>query len=67
VKFDNVPVEYVEAFVELARTENQALLVKLNKWLARHDRDSSPSVQGTGKACLGVGVYYFEDVDPSGE
>jgi uncharacterized protein (UPF0297 family) len=67
VKYDNIPVEYVQAFRELARTENQALLVKLNKWLARHDRDSSPSVQGTGKACLGVGVYYFEDVHPSTE
>jgi hypothetical protein len=63
VKYDNVPANYVEEFRALAGRENQALLVKLNKWLAKHDRDSTPSVAGAGTACLGVGVYYFEQVD----
>jgi hypothetical protein len=37
------------------------LLLELNDWLARHDRDANPEVSGSGKMSAGVGIYYFEE------
>ncbi|MGB1012470.1 MAG: DUF6502 family protein [Thiolinea sp.] len=36
--------------------------MQLNDWLAQHDRDTNPQVQGTGTVQAGVGIYYFEEV-----
>ena len=61
VAYDNVPVEAAEKFRSLSAEKAQQLLESLDRWLARHDRDSNPSVDGTGKKKVGLGVYYFED------
>ncbi len=61
VAYDNLPVEAVEAFRGIAARHGQALLDELGDWLARHDRDNRPDVEGTGRMRAGVGVFLFEE------
>ncbi|HET7764106.1 MAG TPA: DUF6502 family protein [Burkholderiales bacterium] len=61
VMYDNVPAEAVEAFRQLSAKQAQQLLEHLDKWLARHDRDTNPAAPGTGRVRTGVGIYYFEE------
>ena len=66
VCYDNIPEEFLEQFKTLTSEESQALLEKLNKWLAARDRDVTPGVQGRGRKRVGLGIYYFEeDVESS--
>ncbi len=61
VAYDNLPVEAVDAFRAIAARHGQALLDELGDWLARHDRDNRPDVEGTGRMRAGVGVFLFEE------
>ncbi|MBU1192226.1 MAG: hypothetical protein KKE76_10955 [Gammaproteobacteria bacterium] len=61
VAYDNLPAEVLPIFRELAAEEGQALLEKLNLWLAEHDRDTNPDVSGSGRNRAGIGIYYFEE------
>jgi hypothetical protein len=61
VEYDNLPDEALEPFRELASGRAQELLLQLNDWLAKHDRDATPSVGGTGRNRAGLGIYYFEE------
>jgi hypothetical protein len=61
VMYDNVPAEAVEEFRQLSAKQAQQLLEHLDKWLARHDRDTNPATSGTGRARTGIGIYYFEE------
>jgi hypothetical protein len=36
-------------------------LEKLDRWLAQHDRDSNPKIEGAGRKRVGLGIYYFEE------
>lgn len=63
VMYDNLPAEAVERFRPLAGRRAQMLLEALDRWLARQDRDVTPSVRGTGRVRAGVGIYYFEEPD----
>ena len=48
-------------FHELAGQSAQKLLEDLDKWLSANDRDTNPNVNGTGRYCSGLGIYYFEE------
>jgi len=61
VAYDNLPEEAVEEFRELTALHAQELLERLDRWLARRDRDVNPNAGGTGRKRLGLGIYYFED------
>jgi hypothetical protein len=61
VTYDNLPVEAVDAFRTLSARHAQELIELLGDWLARHDRDTNPAVEGTGRMRAGVGVFYFEE------
>jgi hypothetical protein len=61
VMYDNVPVEALEEFRRMSGTHAQALLERLDKWLAQHDRDTHPETRGTGQIRTGIGIYYFEE------
>ena len=61
VMYDNVPRESVAAFRALSAEQAQALLEAMDKWLAQHDRDVNPSVPGTERVRVGIGIYYFEE------
>lgn len=66
VMYDNVPVEAAQEFQRLSADQAQAFLEHIDRWLSRRDRDVNPSVSGTGRKRVGIGVYYFEDdVQPS--
>jgi hypothetical protein len=61
VMYDNVPTEAVPEFRVVSTEQLQALMEGMDKWLAKHDRDMSPTVKGTGRMRVGVGIYYFEE------
>lgn len=61
VKYDNLPEEILPQFRVMAAKSAQSLLEKLDRWLARHDRDVNPAVKGTGRQAAGLGIYYFEE------
>jgi len=67
VSYDNLPQEAVEAFRTLGARKAQGLLEEMDRWLARHDRDSNPEAKGSGRMRSGFGIYYFDenlDEDP---
>ena len=39
----------------------QVLLEQFDQWLSQHDRDVQPSVDGSGRMRVGIGIYYFEE------
>jgi hypothetical protein len=61
VMYDNVPRDAAAAFRALSAQQAQALLEAMDQWLAQHDRDVNPSVQGAERVRVGVGIYYFEE------
>jgi hypothetical protein len=65
VSYDNLPEEALPVFQAMAAESAQNLLEKLDHWLAGHDRDTHPEIQGTGRHCAGLGIYYFQK--PYGE
>lgn len=67
VAYDNLPDQALPAFRALAAEDGQALLEKLNVWLAEHDRDTNPAVSGSGRNRAGIGIYYFEESQDEGE
>lgn len=60
VAYDNLPNEALPAFRDLSAQQAQALLEKLNEWLAERDRDTNPDATGSGRNTAGLGIYYFE-------
>lgn len=61
VSYDNIPEEFLEQFKRVSSEESQALLEKLDKWLAIRDRDVNPDLKGRGRKRVGLGIYYFEE------
>ena len=61
VEYDNLPDEVLPKFRKVSAKRAQALLEKLDQWLAQRDRDVNPTVEGTGRNRAGIGVYYFEE------
>ncbi|MBU0482975.1 MAG: hypothetical protein KKB30_00475 [Proteobacteria bacterium] len=61
VSYDNVSTEVLDQFNQLSARESQALLEKLDRWLAVRDRDANPEVKGSGRKRVGLGIYYFEE------
>ncbi|MGI9303155.1 MAG: DUF6502 family protein, partial [Gammaproteobacteria bacterium] len=67
VTYDNVPVEQVEIFRKLSGRLAQDLLEHLNELLASRDRDSTPNVEGSGRARIGMGIYLIEEIIDEGD
>jgi hypothetical protein len=61
VMYDAIPVSALPAFRKMSAEHAQALLVKLDRWLAEHDLDQTPKDTTTPRTTVGVGIYYFED------
>jgi len=61
VAYDNLPQEVLPQFRKLTVRKAQALLENMDRWLARHDRDTNPAVAGTDRSRAGIGIYYFEE------
>jgi hypothetical protein len=67
VAYDNLPIEIIQELRQLSAARGQALLEELDRWLAQHDRDTNPSVRGSGRIRAGIGIYYFEEELEKGE
>ncbi|MBM4266857.1 MAG: hypothetical protein FJ144_09630 [Deltaproteobacteria bacterium] len=68
VSYDDIPAEAVDELHARVRREGHSLLERLDRVFARHDRDSNPKSQGTGRKRVMTGVYFFvEDVEPDEE
>ena len=65
VAYNNLPDRVLPKFRELSAKQAQSLLEMWDHWLAEHDRDINPSVEGSGCNRAGLGIYYFEE--PYGE
>jgi Family of unknown function (DUF6502) len=61
VAYDNLPDQVLPEFRKLSAEKAQLLLEELDRWLAQHDRDTQPGIEGTGRNWAGVGTYYFEE------
>ena len=66
VVFDNLPDNVLPEFRELSAKQAQSLLEMWAHWLARHDRDVNPAVEGSGRNRAGIGIYYFEELYEDG-
>jgi hypothetical protein len=67
VSYDNLPVETLPTLRLLAAEHGQALLEQLDRWMSEHDRDTAPSVTGTGRARASIGIYYFKETNSEEE
>lgn len=63
VAYLHVPSRHLEPFRRYAARESQALLERLDRWLAR--RDTEPSALGRPGARLGLGIYQFVEERPA--
>ena len=63
VFYDNLPDEAMAELRHLSAEQGQTLLEHLNDWMAKHDRDSNPGIDGSGRNSAGIGIYYFENPD----
>ncbi len=61
VMYDAIPVSELPAFQALSRQQAQALLERLDRWLAAHDLDEHPRGPAEPRARVGLGIYYFEE------
>ena len=61
VMYHRVDVDALPAFRKLSATQAQALLEKLDRWLAEHTTDPNTDETGHERARVGLGIYYFEE------
>lgn len=61
VMYHSIPADALPAFRKLSGTQSQALLEKLDRWLALHDTENPPETPELPRARVGLGVYYFEE------
>ena len=62
VMYAAIPVAALPAFRKLSGAQAQALLEKLDRWLAEHDTGEAGAPDAEpGQARVGLGIYYFEE------
>jgi hypothetical protein len=62
--YDNLGSEGLAAVREQLRREGERFIQRLNRLLARHDRDRNPKAPAGDRRYAGLGVYYFEAEGP---
>ena len=58
---DNLSVPALPRLRALTAEKGQALLEQLAAWMAEHDLDEHPELEGPGGGRAGIGIYYFEE------
>jgi hypothetical protein len=59
VLYHSIDVAALPAFRKLSATQAQALLERMDRWLAA--RDEAPSTPDAQRARIGLGIYYIEE------
>lgn len=62
VMYDAIPRSALPAFRRMSAQQAQALLEKLDRWLAEHDVEGLPGSDAVPQARVGLGIYYFEEL-----
>ena len=58
-EFDNIPAQHVSAIKKEILARGAAFNAEIKKYLEQFDRDVNPSVTGTGKARVSVGLFSY--------
>jgi len=61
VAYDNLSEEALANIRRRIERDGQTLLEKIDRTMARHDRDANPKATGTGRKRAVLGLYYLED------
>lgn len=61
VAYDKLVAECLPELRERAARRGQTLLEALDAFMSAHDRDTNPSVPGTGSHRAVLGIYYYEE------
>jgi hypothetical protein len=61
VMYHSIDVAALPAFRRSSTAQAQALLERLDRWLAGKDTDAAPGDAEPPKARVGLGIYYFEE------
>ena len=64
VYYDNLGSEAAQQVQAEMRREGERFLRRVNRLLARHDRDRNPKAAGGERYYAGIGVYFFETPAP---
>jgi hypothetical protein len=60
IAYDNVPAEFVPRLRAGVTADAEQLLAKHDAAIAQHDRDVTPTVRGSGRKRVVIGVWYYE-------
>ncbi|MDF1701829.1 MAG: DUF6502 family protein [Planctomycetota bacterium] len=63
---DNLSVPALAALRRLTAETAQAFLEHIAVWMAEHDLDEHPELEGPGGGRAGIGIYYFEEPSEEG-
>jgi hypothetical protein len=63
VMYHDMPTAVVPAFRQLSATKAQALLERLDEWLAKQACKQDDDAPDAPRARIGVGVFYFEQIN----
>ena len=66
VSYSNIPPEKLELIRKRCRQEGEALLLRINDWLAECEAEQSPLTAKTEHFRTGLGVYYVEHPETNG-
>ncbi len=61
VSYDNIPVEVYPEVRSRISDMAAEFVESMDRVISEYDRDMNPSLQGTGRRKLGLGVFYFEE------
>jgi hypothetical protein len=61
VMYHSIDVQALPTFRRLGAEQAQALLERLDAWLAEHDTDPPADTAPAPRARVGLGIYYFEE------
>lgn len=68
VAYDNLPEEAMDEILEKIRRDGREVIERIDRTMAKHDRDANSKVEGTGRKRAMFGVYcYAEDVPEDDE
>jgi hypothetical protein len=59
VAYDNLPQEALDEILDRVERDGQSVLEKLDRVMARRDRDANPKAGGSGRHRAMVGIYCF--------